>query len=542
LAKATLSTSTHGGVTVHVESADSLLAVVSTGVSTPGLPAVDIPVANGSTEAQFYVHGVDGAAGVVSISVSAPQFVTEVGAATIVQPAVDITSLASSVDIGGGSDEFRIRVGVPSPGNTIVQTPQLRRAGAPPLVASVTTTDTTVARVATTISSGDSVTVEITAGESQSPPDLFGGGVELQPVAEGQTIVFASLPGFIQTGGAQQTVDVSNTTIIYLGLPSALGAGLETNLVTAQLGSGSHGGVTVHVEVDDTTKALVSANALVVGGDAIDVVVANGQTDAAFYLQAFEDSLGPVMVTTSAPGFTTVAQAVEIVPPAVQIVFLPDSMDVGDPDAEFVVQIGATLADSSAILEAQLVRPGGTPADVTVTSSDVAVGTIETSLTSGDSAMVTIGIGQGQTPATVLSGGMAFHAVGDGAAVVEATAPGFLTAAAGSKTVYVGGGPTSVHDDRPPAHVALEQNTPNPFNPTTTIGFSLPDRMEVDLTIFDVNGRRVVTLLHRAIPAGLSEIDWNGRDANGGAVASGVYFYRLRAGSTVQTKKMVLLK
>jgi hypothetical protein len=539
---ATLSTAAHGGVTVHIESADSSVALVSAGVSSPGEPAIDVMVPNAITEAQFYVHGVDDTAGTVSIAVSAPQFVTEVGAATIVQPAVDIASLASAIDVGDVADQFTVRVGVPDVGNNFVQVPQIRRGGAVPLVASVTTTDTTVARLVTQSLSGDSVTVEVAPGESQSPSDLIGGGVELQPVAEGQTIVFASIPGFIQTGLAQQTVDVTNTTITYLGLPAALGAGLETNVVTAQLGSSNHGGVTVHIEVDDTTRALVSSNALVVGGQSVDVVVPNGQTDAAFYVQAFEDSLGPVMITSSAPGFTTNAQAVEIVPPAVQIALLPDSMDVGDPDAEFVVQIGAALADSTEILETQLIRAGGTPASVTVTSSDTAVGTIETSLTSGDTATVIIGIGQGQTAGTVLSGGMAVHAVGSGATIVEATVPGFLTTVAGSPTVYVKGGPTSVQNDAPRPGFALEQNTPNPFNPTTTISFSIPQRLDVDLTVFDVSGRRVITLVHRTMPAGRSSIEWNGRDTNGRAISSGVYFYRLQAGSIVQTKKMVLLK
>jgi hypothetical protein len=459
-----------------------------------------------------------------------------------VQPAVDIVQLGSLIDVGDLPDPFQVRVGVPSAGNTYVQFPQKRRGGAVPLVAAVTTTDTTAARLATLSMSGDSVIVAVAAGESQSPPDLFSGGVELQPVAEGQTIVFASIPGFIQTGAAQKTVDVTNTSIIYLGLPTALGAGLETDVVTAQLGSSSHGGLTVHVEVDDTTKALVSSNALVVGGEFVDIVVPAGQTDAAFYVQAFEDSSGTVTITTSAPGFTTIAQAVEIVPPAVQIEFLPDSMSVGDPDAEFVVQIGATRADSSEIVETQLIRAGGTPAIVTVTSSDVGVGTIETSTTSGDTAVVTIGIAEGQTAETVLLGGVAFGAVGAGTTLVEATVPGFVTTAAGSKPVYVVGGPTSVAQDAPSPQFVLEQNTPNPFNPVTAIGFSIPRRMEVDLTIFDVGGRRVVTLVHGTMPAGRSSVEWSGRDANGRAVSSGVYFYRLRSGSRVQTKKMVLLK
>jgi hypothetical protein len=539
---AQLSASGHGGITLFVETDDSLTAVVSDGETAAGASSLAIPVADGVANAQFYVQGVDGAIGTATITASAEQFVGDDAPANIVQPAVDIVQLGSPIDVGDPPDPFQVRVGVPSSGNTFVQFPQKRRGGAALLVAAVTTTDTTAAQLATMSMSGDSVIVEVAAGESQSPPGLFGGGVELQPVAEGQTIVFAAIPGFIQTGAAQKTVDVTNTSIIYLGLPTALGAGLETDVVTAQLGSSSHSGVTVHVEVDDTTKALVSSNALVVGEESADIVVPAGQTDAAFYVQAFEDSLGTVMITTSAPGFTTIAQSVEIVPPAVQIVFLPDSMSVGDPDAEFVVQIGATRTDSSEIVEMQLVRAGGTPAIVTVASSDVGVGTIETSTTSGDTAVVIIGIAEGQTAATVLLGGMAFHAVGEGAALVEATVPGFITTAAGSSTVYVVGGPTSVQQDAPSPQFALEQNTPNPFNPATTIGFSIPQRMEVDLTIFDVSGRRVVTLVHRTMPAGRSSVEWNGRDTNGGAVSSGIYFYRLRSGSRVQTKKMVLLK
>ena len=137
---------------------------------------------------------------------------------------------------------------------------------------------------------------------------------------------------------------------------------------------------------------------------------------------------------------------------------------------------------------------------------------------------------------------MAFHAVGGGAALVVATVPGFLTTSEGSTTVYIAGDPTGAPENRPPARIALEQNTPNPFNPVTTIGFSLPERMDVDLTIYDVSGRRVIALVHRAMPAGRNEIQWTGRDTNGQTVSSGVYFYRLRAGSNVQTKKMVLLK
>jgi hypothetical protein len=88
----------------------------------------------------------------------------------------------------------------------------------------------------------------------------------------------------------------------------------------------------------------------------------------------------------------------------------------------------------------------------------------------------------------------------------------------------------------------LYQNFPNPFNPTTRIRFDLPVATDVELGIYDTRGRLIVTLEDGRISAGRKEIGWNGRSAGGGAVSSGVYFYRLRAGDRVFTKKMILLK
>jgi flagellar hook assembly protein FlgD len=93
-----------------------------------------------------------------------------------------------------------------------------------------------------------------------------------------------------------------------------------------------------------------------------------------------------------------------------------------------------------------------------------------------------------------------------------------------------------------PRELSLGQNVPNPFNPTTRIGFTLPEASHVNIRIFDVHGRLVATLLDRALPAGAGDVLWNGRDERGAAVSSGVYFYRLSASGRQITKKMVLLK
>jgi M6 family metalloprotease-like protein len=88
----------------------------------------------------------------------------------------------------------------------------------------------------------------------------------------------------------------------------------------------------------------------------------------------------------------------------------------------------------------------------------------------------------------------------------------------------------------------LFQNDPNPFNPLTRIRFSLPTRSRVTLTVYDIRGKRVTTLLDGIHDAGVNEIIWDGRNAHGAPVATGVYFYQLRAGKKLLTKKLTILK
>ncbi|MBN4076392.1 T9SS type A sorting domain-containing protein [Gemmatimonas aurantiaca] len=108
--------------------------------------------------------------------------------------------------------------------------------------------------------------------------------------------------------------------------------------------------------------------------------------------------------------------------------------------------------------------------------------------------------------------------------------------------------PTDVDDDDSPAlpeDFALAQNYPNPFNPSTSISFSLPKASNVTLTIYDITGRTVRTLLSEYRSAGFHTLLWDSADENGSKVASGVYLYRLRAGHAgelVASRKMTLLK
>lgn len=89
---------------------------------------------------------------------------------------------------------------------------------------------------------------------------------------------------------------------------------------------------------------------------------------------------------------------------------------------------------------------------------------------------------------------------------------------------------------------SLEQNSPNPFNPTTMIRFTLPARERVVLSVYDTSGRLIRTLVDETRNRGTHEVTWDGRDGAGSTVGSGVYFYRLTAGNYSASRRMVLLK
>jgi hypothetical protein len=85
-------------------------------------------------------------------------------------------------------------------------------------------------------------------------------------------------------------------------------------------------------------------------------------------------------------------------------------------------------------------------------------------------------------------------------------------------------------------------NFPNPFNPTTTISFSISSEANVNLSIYNVKGQKVTTLVDEFKSAGYHTVQWNGKDNTGRDVASGIYFSKMRSGKHAVTKKMILLK
>ncbi len=104
---------------------------------------------------------------------------------------------------------------------------------------------------------------------------------------------------------------------------------------------------------------------------------------------------------------------------------------------------------------------------------------------------------------------------------------------------------TDVIDDEKallPNRFALSQNYPNPFNPTTTIAFSIPQRGDVNLSIYNLLGQRVTILVSEVLSAGEHRVVWDGRDSSGHSVASGVYLYQLRGKGSTLSRRLILLK
>ncbi len=113
-----------------------------------------------------------------------------------------------------------------------------------------------------------------------------------------------------------------------------------------------------------------------------------------------------------------------------------------------------------------------------------------------------------------------------------------------TETKFLRGVATSIEEeaDGLPKTFSLYQNYPNPFNPSTTISFDLPSKSGVTLSIFNITGRRVATIVERELPAGHYEFRWNGLDNAGHETASGIYFFKLESENFKAVKKMVLLR
>ena len=102
--------------------------------------------------------------------------------------------------------------------------------------------------------------------------------------------------------------------------------------------------------------------------------------------------------------------------------------------------------------------------------------------------------------------------------------------------------PMSIEEIELPTTYELVQNHPNPFNPITTINFSIPEQSMVTMKIFDLSGRLVETLINNQMSVGHHSVNWDGKDSYGNEVSAGIYIYTLEGNNIYMSRKMILMK
>ena len=100
----------------------------------------------------------------------------------------------------------------------------------------------------------------------------------------------------------------------------------------------------------------------------------------------------------------------------------------------------------------------------------------------------------------------------------------------------------NIENELLPNNFALYQNQPNPFNPITTLRYDLPRNEMINITIYDMKGRIIKTLVNSSQTAGHKTIQWNATNEQNKPVSAGLYLYTVQAGEFRQTRKMLLLK
>jgi hypothetical protein len=111
-----------------------------------------------------------------------------------------------------------------------------------------------------------------------------------------------------------------------------------------------------------------------------------------------------------------------------------------------------------------------------------------------------------------------------------------------SQGFYVKLGDESSEATLIPKEFTLFPNYPNPFNPQTVIQYALPHDCEVQITIYNILGQKVRTLVNENQKAGYQRVEWDSKNDKGIEVASGIYFYRIKAGEFTEARKMLILK
>jgi hypothetical protein len=435
---ARLGGSAHGGVTMRIESSNPAAFLVSTSNTVAGAAFIEVPVAAGSTDVNYWLQSPVGATigATATITASAPGFTTATGTATVGKPTTVLYSLPASLSSVSANTAFGAYIGVTNAADTGLETYMYGLPGNQTVV-TFTNSNAAVAKLVTLAGSADTRTAVVPPSQYYTPGSVASGGVEFDPTAGGTTTVTTSAPGSVAVSGSSQAVTVTAPAITMVSLPTKVGAGLQSGTYYARLNGAVHGGVTVRIESSNPAVALVAPNNTTAGAAFIDVNVPNGLIDAPFWIQGVPGAAGnTVTITASTTGFTSGFGSASIVTATATIESLPASIAAGAASQPFYVYVGIPNASLTAIEAYQYGLPGGGTV-VTVQNGTASVAQLVTLAGAAQSRTIVIPPSQYYSYYGAAAGGVDFDPLAAGTTTVTSSATGWVAVPASSRVVTV---------------------------------------------------------------------------------------------------------
>lgn len=405
--------------------------------ATVGTETLDLVVPAGATTATLWVQALEVPADTVTLTASAPGYLSRASQVVVTTPVVRLDGQGFPYPLFGGDQLLSVRVGSPStPGGASISGNSQLRAGAAPLIATVTSDDPGIIQVVRDGTAGGSATTTIVAGANISPFDGGPNTVYWRALALGEAQLSVELPGFVQDMGTLGQPTEIYAPEIFLDDAPDLGAGLAVG-IRGGLETFAHGGVTVTVLSANPSVARVSRTFDVAGTDSIVFTLADSIDFFSFVVAGMEAASGDVDVIVRIPGFTDAIVPVRVVRPVVDLVGVPAIATAGSDDRTLRVRVGTPNALGTALQTLQSVRAGSPGLAVTLTSSTPSAATVVTSGGTSGSAVVTIPARASASAAAVAGGGAALRPVAAGTTTVTATTTAADAVPASSATVVV---------------------------------------------------------------------------------------------------------
>ncbi len=265
---------------------------------------------------------------------------------------------------------------------------------------------------------------------SNSPRTILAGLVSVQATLSAATGPFPCTTYVVATATNIQPDSVLTTVNAQPGFnvpgTTTIGSGLQTSAF-ASLQASNHGGTTVRVTSSDPSKLLIAPNATTVGSAFVDLPIPVNNTGVSYYLQAVDGQTGNVTVSYSAPGFQGASNVDSLVAPAIDVIFLPTTATVFQPNSAFQVRLGYPNAARTAMQTEQARRFGVVPDTITVINDSAAVATLVTSAQTASVVQVLVQPGQARSGSPASAGGVEFKPLNAGVTQISASGTAYIS-------------------------------------------------------------------------------------------------------------------